>query len=113
MPASSRPEALVLLLKPQWIGTSGLWRIEPGAAPQPVDAEEIGLSEDLADRLEDWTDTFDALYDEDEPAASRFHAREAHAEFIAEGEALAALIRQETGAQVRFEMPTNVKPEDA
>jgi hypothetical protein len=107
-------EPLKLKLMPEWLGQTGLWRLESHAGGyNPVDADEIGLSDDLAERLEDWTDVFDSIFDEDEPPNSRFPSREAHAAFIAEGEALAALIRRELGAEVIFEVPKGLSPENA
>ncbi|MCA0407596.1 MAG: hypothetical protein LCH39_15750 [Proteobacteria bacterium] len=107
-------EPLKLKLMPEWLGQSGLWRFDAADGGYwPVDAEEIGLSEALADRLEDWTDTFDSIFDEDDPPASRFESRQAHAAFVAEGEALAALIRRELGAEVEYVPPKGLGPENA
>jgi hypothetical protein len=105
---------LKLKLMPEWLGQSGLWRFERDDGGYfPVDAEDIGLSDALADRLEDWTDDFDSIFEEDDPPASRFATREAYAAFIAEGEAIAALIRRELGAEVIFEVPKGLAPENA
>lgn len=103
-------QPLRVKLSPEWLGQSGLWREEEGEGFMAVDAEELGLSEDLADRLEDWTDSFDAIFDEDDPPASHFATLEEYAAFVAEGEAIAALIRRETGAEVITEFPHNVRP---
>jgi hypothetical protein len=105
---------LKLKLMPEWLGQSGLWRHEPAEGGYaPVDAEEIGLSDSLADRLEDWTDEFDSIFEEDDPPSSRFPSREAYAAFVAEGEALATLIRRELGAEVLFVLPKGLSPENA
>lgn len=107
-------EPLRLKLMPEWLGQSGLWRHEPGEGGYfPVDADEIGLSETLADRLEDWTDEFDSIFDEDDPPGSRFPSREAYAAFLVEGEAIATLIRRELGAEVVVELPKGLSPENA
>lgn len=107
-------EPLRLKLMPEWVGQSGLWRFDPADGGYwPVDAEDIGLSEALADRLEDWTDEFDSLYEEDDPASSRFASREAYAAFLGEGEAIAALIRRELGAEVMLVVSKGLAPENA
>ncbi len=61
-----------LLIAPAWLGQSGLWTLDAKGRRSAVDAEDVGLSEDLADRLEAWMDAFDAIYDEDAEARSRF-----------------------------------------
>lgn len=107
-------ERLQLKLMPEWLGQSGLWRFDSSDGGYwPVDAEEIGLSDGLADRLEDWTDEFDSIFDEEDPLRSHFPSRGAHAAFVAEGEALAALIRQELGADVLYVAPKGLAPENA
>jgi len=86
-----------LLLAPEWLGRSGLWLVDAKGRRKPVDAEEVGLSDDLADRLEAWMDGFDAIYDEDEPEASRFANEVDRLAFEAEGAAIAVAIAQELG----------------
>ena len=78
-----------LLIAPEWLGRSGLWTLDDKGRRKPVDAEEIGLSDDLADRFEMWMDSFDAIYDEAEPSRSRFPDEVARLAFEAEGVALA------------------------
>ena len=87
-----------LLIAPDWLGLSGLWTLDGKGRRQPVDAEEIGLSDELADRVEAWMDSFDAIYDEDEPARSRFADENARLAFEAEGLALAHAAAAELGA---------------
>lgn len=107
-------EPLKLKLMPEWLGQTGLWRLDAADGGYwPVDAEEIGLSDALADRLEDWTDEFDSIFDEDDPAHSHFPTRAAHAAFVAEGEAIAGLIRRELGAAVEYVVPKGLCPENA
>ncbi|MCO5089615.1 hypothetical protein [Bosea sp. (in: a-proteobacteria)] len=86
-----------LLIAPEWLGLSGLWQLDPKGRRKPVDAEEIGLSEALADRLEAWMDAFDAIYDEDDPAASDFDGAVERLAWEAEGHALARAIAAELG----------------
>lgn len=86
-----------LLLAPAWVGQSGLWLVDAKGRRKPVDAEDAGLSDDLADRLESWMDSFDAIYDEDDEAASDFAGDAEREAFLREGEAIAAAIRAELG----------------
>jgi hypothetical protein len=87
-----------LLIAPAWLGMSGLWRLDARGNRKPVDAEDVGLSEDLADRLEMWMDTFDAIYDEDDETRSRFADPVEQMAWEAEGMAIASLIAEELGA---------------
>lgn len=87
-----------LLIAPAWLGLSGLWIIDAKGRRRPVDAEDIGLPEDLADRLEAWMDTFDAIYEEDDEARSRFPDAVEQMAWEAEGAALATAIAKELGS---------------
>ncbi|CAN7221382.1 hypothetical protein [Bosea sp. LjRoot237] len=86
-----------LLLAPEWLGKSGLWLIDRGRR-KPVDADDLGLSDDLADRLESWMDVFDAIYDEANEAASDFASEAERLAWEAEGAALAEAIAAELGS---------------
>lgn len=86
-----------LLIAPAWLGLSGLWRLDTKGQRRPVDAEDVGLSEALADRLEAWMDAFDAIYEEDSEARSRFPTAEEQRAWEAEGEVIAALVAAELG----------------
>ena len=86
-----------LLIAPAWLGLTGLWLIDAKGKRKPVDAEDVGLSEDLADRLETWMDTFDAIYEEDDEARSRFPNAVEQLAWEAEGAALAEAIAAELG----------------
>ena len=88
----------VLLIAPEWLGHSGLWQIDAKGKRRAVDAEDIGLSEKLADRLEAWMDSFDAIYDEDDEAASDFPSEVERLAWEAEGHAIADAIARELGA---------------
>jgi len=87
-----------LLMAPAWLGLSGLWRLDAKGNRQAVDADEIGLSEDLADRLEAWMDAFDAIYEEDNEARSRFPDQVEQLAWEAEGVVIAGLIAAELGS---------------
>lgn len=86
-----------LLIAPEWLGRSGLWLIDAKGRRKPADAEEIGLSEALADRLEAWMDIFDAIYDEANEAASDFADEVERLGWEAEGAALVQAIAAELG----------------
>lgn len=86
-----------LLIAPAWLGLSGLWRLDAKGNRKPVDAEDIGLSEDLGDRLEAWMDAFDAIYEEDNEARSRFPNAVEQLAWEAEGAVIASLIADELG----------------
>lgn len=86
-----------LLIAPAWLGLSGLWTLDGKGRRKAVDAEDVGLSGDLADRLEAWMDAFDAIYEEDNEARSRFPDAVEQMAWEAEGSALAVAIADELG----------------
>lgn len=86
-----------LLIAPAWLGLSGLWTLDAKGRRSPVDAEDLDLSEALADQLEAWMDCFDAIYEEDNEARSRFPNAAEQAAWETEGEAIARSIRRELG----------------
>jgi hypothetical protein len=86
-----------LLIAPEWLGLSGLWQVDAKGKRKAVDAEDVGLSEELGDRLEAWMDAFDAIYDEDDPASSDFSDQVERMAWEAEGHALAHAIAAELG----------------
>jgi len=87
-----------LLIAPEWLGQSGLWQVDAKGKRRAVDAEDIGLSDEIGDRLEAWVDAFDAIYDEDDEAASDFTDEVERLAWEAEGHALAHGIAAELGA---------------
>jgi hypothetical protein len=86
-----------LLIAPAWLGLSGLWSLDAKGRRKAVDAEDLDLSEDLADRLEAWMDEFDAIYDEDDAARSRFPGPAEQQAWEAEGAAIARAVAAELG----------------
>ena len=100
-------------LMPEWLGQSGLWLADAQGAFDASDAEEIGLSDDLADRLEAWMDEFDSTYDEDDPAASCFASAAAFAAWQVEGEAIARAIRAQLDPDesLDVQLPKNLVPQ--
>lgn len=83
-------------LMPEWLGQSGLWIRDPADGVfDAIGAEEAGFSEALADRIEDWMDEFDSVFDEADPKASTFASRADFDAWRLEGEAIAAALRAE------------------
>lgn len=58
-----------LILKPAAPGSSVLWTVDPRGRRHATDADELGLSEELAEVIEEWLDDLDARFDE---ATSRY-----------------------------------------
>lgn len=86
-----------LLIAPAWLGLSGLWSLDAKGRRTAVDAEDLGLSEELADRLEAWMDEFDAIYEEEHEARSRFPSQTEQRAWEAEGTMIAGLVAAELG----------------
>ena len=87
-----------LLIKPGEPGEPALWTLDARGRNHATDADEIGLGDMLADRLEEWLDALDALFDEDVPGQRGFASDTERRAFAAEGHAIAAAIREELGA---------------
>ncbi len=85
-----------LVISPGAPGSPALFTIDPRGKRKPTDADELGLSDELADAIETWIDDLDGLYDDEagrhviDDLAER--ARQAR---IAEG--IIRLIREELG----------------
>ena len=78
-----------------------LW-ISDGPDYFNVEPRELGLPEDLCQALIQWSDQFDAILNEDDPASSDFSTPEAEQEFVALGRALARTVK--SFLQDRFEV---------
>jgi hypothetical protein len=87
-----------LIIAPEWLGRSGLWTLDAKGKRRPADAEDVGLSEEFADRLEAWMDAFDAIYDEENEANSAFASEVERLAWEAEGGALAHAAAAELGS---------------
>lgn len=88
----------LLVIAPEWLGRSGLWTLDAKGKRREADAEEVGLSEEFADRLEAWMDAFDAIYDEGDEASSAFASEVERLAWEAEGAALAHAAQAELGS---------------
>ncbi|NOT40519.1 MAG: hypothetical protein HOP13_08510 [Alphaproteobacteria bacterium] len=80
-----------LRLAPEW-NCSPLWNADTGA---PVSVYRLGLSFDLADRIEAWDDAWQATYNEADPASGGFQEEAARLAYMAEGRAIVEALRGE------------------
>ncbi|MGK5630321.1 hypothetical protein [Streptomyces sp. URMC 123] len=74
-----------------------LWVTDPGPDNVAPDDPALGLSADLARRLNDWAAEYDAILCWDDPASSAFPSEEAKLAFARTGEALAHRLARELG----------------
>jgi hypothetical protein len=93
-----------LLIRPGEPGEPALWIIGGRGAAQPTDADELGVSDGLGERIEAWLDGFDALFDPDAPEARAFESEAERRAFVAEGRAIAAACLDELGPGWRVEI---------
>ena len=93
-----------LLLKPGEPGDPVLWTLDLRGRPEPTDADEIGLSDALAERIEEWVDALDAAFDEDNETVRRFASEAERRAFYAEGQAIGAAISDEIADTVAVEL---------
>jgi hypothetical protein len=100
-------------LLPDWLGQSGLWIREAGDGTfDAIGVEEAGFSEALADRIEDWMDAFDSIFDEADPKASAFSSEAEFKHWRDEGEAIASALRAELlpGEALDVILPKSARP---
>jgi len=88
-----------LLVKPGEPGEPALWSIDARGRNHPTDADELGLTDELGDRIEAWLDALDAAFDEDAPGLRSFESDVERRSYAAEGRAIAASIQQELGEE--------------
>jgi hypothetical protein len=91
--ARSTDEALPLRLRlaPEW-NCSPLWNADTG---EPVSVYRLGLSFELAERIEAWDDTWQATYNDDDPTSGGFKEPGARQAYVAQGRAIAEALRRE------------------
>ncbi len=88
---SADPSAMLprrLRLAPEW-ECWPTWDHETG---DNLDPECLGLPDGIVARINDWDAVFQAIYDRDDPLASRFPSSDAEAAYIADGRAIAAAL---------------------
>lgn len=86
--SSSLPRRL--RLAPEW-NCSPLWDADSG---EPVSVFRLGLPEDLADRIEQWDDLWQATYNHDDPSSGGFKTDKARQAYYAEGRAIAQELKR-------------------
>jgi len=91
-----------LRLAPEGIGLH-LWLVPERGGARAVDIDDLDISEELADRIEAWGDAFDAVVDEVEPSATAFPTPEAEVLWLAEGQLIAAALKDELGEDFEIE----------
>ncbi len=62
-----------------------------------IDPESLPLSEELKDRLNNWSDKYDSILNNKDPASSDFETKEDELNFIQEGRELAKCLQKELG----------------
>ena len=75
-----------------------------GRTDEAVGIDELGLSDELADRIEAWIDAFDAVHDADQPSRPGFPDREAQERWQAEGRIIADRLAAELDADWTVEL---------
>ncbi len=83
-----------LLIRPGQPGEPALWVFDARGRARPTDADELGLTDALADRIEEWLDEIDASLDE---AGERVLAAATREGLAGEGALIAALAREDLG----------------
>jgi hypothetical protein len=84
-----------LVIRPAMPGEPALWALDPKGKARPTDADELGLDDALADRIEEWLDEIDASLAEG--GAARDLSNTAREAIATEGALIAALIREALG----------------
>ncbi|WP_110517420.1 hypothetical protein [Herpetosiphon llansteffanensis] len=74
-----------------------------------IDPNELPLSPALIADLMAWSDAFDAIYVDDDPASSGFASRAAEQQFAEQGLALAQRLQAELGAEYQIEYTYRVR----
>ena len=88
-----------LRLAPEW-NCSPLWDAD---TDKPVSVYRLGLSFELSERIEAWDDTWQATYNEDDPAAGGFQDEAARRTYLLEGRAIVEALRGEWQGELEVE----------
>jgi hypothetical protein len=73
-----------------------LWENSPGKVGN-IDPQSLPLSEELKERLDNWSEKYDSILNNEDPAASGFATKENEFNFIREGSELANSLQKELG----------------
>lgn len=79
-----------------------LWRTNSGG-PANIDPASLPISDELAQALLDWADSYDRTLDRDDPLSSGFPDAAAENYFYAQGEQLARQLAAELGPNYAVE----------
>jgi hypothetical protein len=88
-----------ILIKPGEPGEAVLFSVDARGRSHEADADDLGLTDELGERIEEWCDALDAAFDEDAPGLRSFESDAARRAFAAEGRAIAAAIQDELGEE--------------
>ena len=91
-----------LRLAPEGVGLH-LWLVPERKPPQPLEIDDLDISDDLADRIEAWGDAFDAALQETHLPTTAFASPEAEVLWRAEGQLIAAALKDELGEDFEIE----------
>lgn len=80
-----------LRLAPEWNRSC----LRDADTSETVSVYRLGLSFELSDRIEAWDDTWQATFNEDDPAAGGFRDEAARQSYLAEGRAIVEALRGE------------------
>lgn len=83
-----------LRISPEGIGQH-FWLVSDNKPAVAIEPDDLDLSDDLLDRIEAWSDAFDAIFDPADPKSSRFPSAEAEILWRTEGQMIVAAIRDE------------------
>ena len=73
-----------------------IWEASPGVVGN-VNPKNLPISEDLQEKFFEWAKKFDSILDIENPRASGFKTSDEKNEFLATGNNLADMLRQELG----------------
>jgi hypothetical protein len=73
-----------------------LWENSPGEVGN-IDPQSLPLSEELKERLDNWSEKYDSILNNEDPTASGFATKENEFNFIREGSELANSLQMELG----------------
>ncbi|MFS7249251.1 MULTISPECIES: hypothetical protein [unclassified Rahnella] len=73
-----------------------LWNNSPGEVGN-IDPESLPLSDELKERLNNWSEKYDSILNDEDPASSDFATKEDQLTFIHEGGELAKCLQVELG----------------
>lgn len=95
MASDERREPITLRLFSEYQIAFPLWG--PQSMGYNIMEDQLPISGELRDRLLVWSDEFNDIFDPNDPGSARFPSKAAARKFVAEGEQLAEMLRNELG----------------